>query len=158
MIRTPEVRSQADKLLMLINGSISDTSLSIELQGHLGKYVCVLASGFLENALADIFSEYVRTRAQPHVARFASNSLRKIQNPKASKFIDVVKGFNEEWADDLNRYLEEDNEKRKNAIDSIMSNRHLIAHGQSSSITLGRVKGFLSSSIEVIEFIETKFN
>ena len=49
-----------------------------------------------------------------------------------------------------------DEEGRKDAIDSIMANRHLIAHGKNSGISLVRVKDYLEKSIEVIEFIENQ--
>ncbi len=45
---------------------------------------------------------------------------------------------------------------RKDAIDSIMSNRHLIAHGGNSGITLTRVNQYLDKCVEVIDFIETQ--
>src|SRR5688572_26995202 len=37
-----------------------------------------------------------------------------------------------------------------NALDSIMSNRHLIVHGSNSSISVGRVQGYLTASLEVL--------
>ena len=43
---------------------------------------------------------------------------------------------------------------RKDAIDSIMSNRHLIAHGKDSTISLVRVSEYLKKSVEVVEFLE----
>jgi hypothetical protein len=45
---------------------------------------------------------------------------------------------------------------RKDAIDSIMNNRHLIAHGKDSGITVARVNDYLRKCIEVIEFIEAQ--
>jgi hypothetical protein len=43
---------------------------------------------------------------------------------------------------------------RKEAIDTIMTNRHQIAHGRYSGITLARVDQYLSRTVEVAEFIE----
>jgi hypothetical protein len=42
----------------------------------------------------------------------------------------------------------------EDAIDAIMSNRHLVAHGKDSGISLARVSVYLRKSVEVIEFIE----
>jgi len=44
----------------------------------------------------------------------------------------------------------------RDAIDAIMANRHLIAHGKDSGISLVRVEQYLKKSIEVVEFIETQ--
>ncbi len=44
----------------------------------------------------------------------------------------------------------------KEAIDSIMANRHRIAHGRDSGITVARVREYLDKSVEVVEFIEAQ--
>jgi hypothetical protein len=45
---------------------------------------------------------------------------------------------------------------RKEAIDSIMANRHAIAHGRDSGITVVRVVSYLDKCVEIIEFIEAQ--
>jgi hypothetical protein len=52
--------------------------------------------------------------------------------------------------------MAEDDGRRKGAIDSIMSNRHLIAHGRASTISVARVRELLSISLEVIEYLEVQ--
>jgi hypothetical protein len=37
---------------------------------------------------------------------------------------------------------------------TIMKNRHLIAHGKSPQITISQVKDYLTKSVEVLDFIE----
>jgi len=156
MIRTPVVRSQADSLNQLLDRAIADAELPMYAQGHMGRYSCVVAAGFLENALSETLCVYVAARAQPSVAAFSNSTLRKVQNPKAKKFVEILTRFDKSWGADLDRYLLEGAERRKSAIDSIMANRHLIAHGKNSSVTMRQVKGYLGASIEVIEFIESR--
>ena len=43
---------------------------------------------------------------------------------------------------------------RKDAIDTIMANRHLIVHGKNSGITVARVSDYLDKAEEVLEFLE----
>jgi hypothetical protein len=52
----------------------------------------------------------------------------------------------------LEKFIEQ--EGRKEAIDAIMANRHQIAHGQNSGITVSRVSDYLNKAEEVLEFIE----
>lgn len=156
MIRTTAVRSQADSLRHLLTKAIADPDLPVYVQGHLGKYSCVVAAGFLENALSETLSVYVLARAQPAVAAYSSATLRKIQNPKAQRFVEVLSKFDKAWGADLEAHLTDGGERRKSAIDSIMANRHLIAHGKSSSVTMRQIQSYLEASIEVIEFIELK--
>ena len=44
----------------------------------------------------------------------------------------------------------------KEAIDAIISNRNLIAHGENSNITLVQLKDYLTKSVRVIEVIENQ--
>jgi hypothetical protein len=123
-----------------------------ELQAHWARYLCVLTAGFLENALADVYSTYAKSCANPFVANYVESALAGIQNPKASRFLETARKFDPSWEDDLSSFLQYAG--RKDAIDAIMSNRHLIAHGKDSGISLVRVKDYLKKSIEVVEFIE----
>ena len=37
-----------------------------------------------------------------------------------------------------------------------MNNRHLIAHGKNSGISIAQIKGYLKYSVEVLDFIEVQ--
>ena len=115
----------------------------MELQAQWGKYLCVLVAGFLENAIAEIYGTFVRGAASEPVATFATSILTRVQNPKSKYFLDTARSFKVQWADELQKFLEKEN--RKEAIDTIMSNRHLIVHGRDSSITMARVVSYLGN-------------
>lgn len=146
--------SQQQRLEWLMKQASVFQSDQLELQAHWARYLCVLAAGFLENALAEIYSTYAKSCASPSVSNFVESVLAKIQNPKANKFVDTARAFDPRWVDNLTTFLL--NEGRKDAIDAVMSNRHLIAHGKDSGISLARVKDYVKKSIEVIEFIEVQ--
>lgn len=124
----------------------------IELRAHWARYLCVLSAGFIENALKEVYGKYARSRSNPAIADFVEATLRRIQNPKSSKFVDTAASFNKDWEDGLKCFLED--EGRRGAINAIMSNRHLIAHGKDSDITLARLLEYLTKAVQVIEFIE----
>jgi hypothetical protein len=151
-MKSPSLASQHQKLSWLIAQASALAAEQLELQAHWARYICVLASGFLENALKEVYSEYARSCSSAGVADFVESKLATIQNPKAGRFLETAGAFSKAWAVDLETFLETDG--RKEAIDSIMANRHLIAHGKDSGITLVRVKDYLAKSVRVIEFIE----
>lgn len=136
-------------LITKVDRSCSD---DIELRSHWAKYICVLASGFLENSIYEVFSVFVDRAASQPVADYAKKKLSRIQNPKAQKIVEVLGEFKADWRNELKKFLDE--KGRGSAIDSIMSNRHQIAHGKNSDITLIKVKDYLEKSVQVIEFIE----
>lgn len=154
MIRTGTVRSKADALAAMFKRTLEDKSLPDFLAGPLGHYFCVAVAGFLENAHAEVFGQYVDKKAHPKVSRYACAMLRSVSNPKAEKFVLSAGRFDEDWGKRLKTFIQEDSDRRKGAIDSIMSNRHLIAHGKSSSISIRQVKQYFETSLEVLLFIE----
>ena len=148
--------SQIQRLHWLISQASELNADQLELQAHLARYICVLSAGFLENAHIDVYSRYARACSTPAVADYVESTLRRVQNPKAKRFEETAKAFNKAWEEDLATFLNSDG--RRDAIDAIMSNRHLIAHGKDSGITLARLKEYLSKSIAVLEFIENQCN
>ena len=152
-MRNQELSRQIDSLNSLLQrtGKATDDA---ELLSHWGRYLCVLAAGFLENSIYEVYAEFVRGASSPAVAQFAESKLERINNPNARRFVETAGSFKREWAEGLESFLDEDDERRRNAIDSIMNNRHQIAHGGGAQITVARVREYLNGCVEVVEFIE----
>jgi hypothetical protein len=149
-----ELTKQHQKLKALAKKA-GDAGLDdFELLAHWAKYLCVLVAGFLENSLAEVYSEFVTDSSSPAVARFATTMLGNIQNPKAQRFLEITGAFDDAWRVELERFLAANG--RKEALDSVMANRHQIAHGENSGITLVRVNQYLEKCVEVIDFLESQ--
>jgi hypothetical protein len=152
VLKNTELRRQAGLIRDLLSRTQTATAGDIELQSHWARYLCVLAAGFLENALFEVYSAVIRNGSNLAVARFASSRLEMISNPKSSKFLEIAGTFKAEWKLDLERFLDEDG--RRDAIDSVMTNRHQIAHGDHSGITIARLKPYFEKSVAIVEFLE----
>jgi len=150
---THELGRHKDRLLATVRKA-GELGYDAELLGHWGRYTCVLCAGFLENALRILYADHARAKSQKDVARYVENSLRRIQNPKGSRFVEVATSFDATLGESLKCYLDEDDGKRRNAIDSIMNHRNLIAHGKESTISVAAVQSYLSVSLEVVDFIQ----
>lgn len=148
----PDLVRRLQILESLINKANGATAGDLELQAHWAKYLCVIVAGFLEAALREVYINFTVKSASPQVASFATSTLSGIQNPKAQRFIETARAFKSEWGEDLEKFLE--GGSGKDAIDSIMANRHLIAHGGDSGITMARLKQLLGACLPVVEFIE----
>ena len=153
-MRNQTLNSQSQTLDSLLDRTHFASNGDIDLIGHWGRYLCVMAAGFLENSLQVLFSEYVRKHANDQVYGFAKNRLDNIFNPKAGRFVETAGYFDREWASRLSDYLEEDDGVRKGAVNSIMSNRHRIAHGETSQISVGQVRQYWRHCVQVVNFIE----
>lgn len=149
-----EISRQLKALKDLLNKVDTACGTDMELRSHWAKYVCVLSAGFLENAIKAIYIEFVHRASHQPVATYASSKLTHIRNPKPGLFVETARAFKPSWGEDLGLYLQENG--RGDASDSIMNNRHNIAHGRhyASGITIVRIRDYLDKSVEVIDYIE----
>jgi len=98
-----------------------------------------------------MFSQHARRRSAPTVASYAESRLAGFQNPKAERLVQLAGAFDRGWAVALTEFIAGE---RKDAIDSVMDNRNQIAHGESVTLTRGRLKGYYDKILEVINFVE----
>jgi len=152
-MKNGEIWRQLQRLRSLMERA-AKTTKDIELLAHWARYFCVLTAGLIENALKEIYLEYVSRTASGPVASYARSRITTIQNPNAEKFLEVARSFDPSWAAELEGFM--DDNGRKDAIDSIMNIRHQIAHGKNAGITYTQISDYLKSAIEVIEFIESQ--
>ncbi len=122
-----------------------------ELQAHWARYMCVLVSGFLETSVRSIYSEYAKEKASPNVVNFVQNQLKQFQNPNMEKLLQLAGQFNPQWREWLEAATLDE---PKAAVDSIVSNRHAIAHGIQVGITLSQVKRYYDGVVYVLNTIE----
>ena len=153
-MKNREISRQVQRLKALLKRVDEASGGNVELQSHWARYACVLAAGLIENALAEVYSAFVKGAAQAPVAAFATHALGAIQNPKTERFLQTAERFKPSWKTELEEFVSKDG--RKDAIDSIMANRHLIAHGTDAGITMARVRSYLDKALEVIEFVEVQ--
>lgn len=154
-MKHPELVRQHAALKSLIKRAGHDPSTrDLEMLAHWGRYVCVLTAGFVENVVHYVYGNYVARTSSPQTGRYASRKVEAVQNPKAGKLIEIAGSFDKDWGSALETYLEDN--FRKDAVNSIMANRHLIAHGKDSDITLARVDQYLCRIVEIADFLEAQ--
>lgn len=125
----------------------------MELQADLASHLCVVVSGFVEQATRHIFAEYARTKANAAVARYVERQLEGFMNANAAKLCQISGAFNAQWGTDLEAYLEG---QRKDALDSVVANRHNIAHGRSVGVTYVRIKEYYEQAKHIVAYLEAQ--
>lgn len=149
-----QVVSHEDRLARLIRLA-EGPDLGEEVQAQLARYICVLLSGYLEESLRQILGDYANRCCSKRVAHFVQTELRDFQNPKADKVVLLLRKFDGTWADDLEKSIEG---KIKDAVDSIVANRHLIAHGRDVGLSLGKVAAWFPSAKALIAEVNAKLS
>ena len=126
-----------------------------EMLSHWAKYLCVLTSGFIENSIKHYLSEYTIKKSHPYISNYVTNHLEGFQNPNMEKILNVIGAFSKDWRDVIGKYVDGE---RKDAIDSIVANRHNIVHGKSIGLTFVRMQKYFEKAVEVIDFIKAQCN
>lgn len=121
-----------------------------ECQAHWARYLCVMVAGFLENALYEVYRDYLDS------ANLTSMKLKQTRNPQSGAFINMAKKFNHSWLNELQEFMSDAG--RAIAIDTIMRQRHRIAHGEASEITMSQIAEYLPKCVAVVEFVEDKLH
>ncbi len=124
-----------------------------EIQADLAKYLCVSVSGFLENSLRLIYSEYCQSKSHPNVGNYADNQLGGFQNPNMEKILTLAGSFCPQWRIALEEFVKD---SIRVSVDSVVANRHLIAHGESVGITIRIVKRQYEDILRLVTFIENQ--
>ena len=126
----------------------------IEMRSQWAKYLCVLVSGLLEASIRLIYLNYAVSKSQANIVSFVESNLSKFQNAKAHKIKELIGSFNKEWENEFERVVIKESDELKESINSIVANRHLIAHGEDVTITFVSVRKHYKNIIRVLELIE----
>jgi len=144
-------KSQLDELFKKVSTFDSD----IEMQSHWAKYLCVRVSGFLEISVSSIYKNYARDKAHPYVANYVDKQLSRFHNPDMEKILNITRSFNPEWAEEIRLATEGE---IKDAIVSIVANRHKVAHGDNANVTYVTIKKYYENAYKLIKLLNEQCN
>jgi len=102
-------------------------SADAELPSDFARYLCVLVSGFVEQATTELLLEYIRTRSDPRIQRYVERRVRHLTNLKTQRLIDEIGAMDPEWRSTLEAFIIDE---YKDALDGIVDLRNHVAHGR----------------------------
>ena len=146
-------RFEVDRLRRRLDATFGRAPLpsaDIELQADFARYLCILVSGFLENALIALLLDVAERRSAPEVALFVERQLDYWTSPNAEKITQLLGDFSPDWRKASESFLIDE---RKATVNSLVALRHKIAHGESVGTSLSQVRGYYATALEVIEFV-----
>jgi HEPN superfamily RiboL-PSP-like protein len=119
-----------------------------EMQAEFARYLCVLCSGFLETAIAEVLSAYARNNAGRRVSSYVSSEVGGGWNPWYADIVKTLDQFDAAWADHMRAF---GSDKRAEEVNSVVRNRNPIAHGETKDLTLRKLVGWRKSVDEVVD-------
>lgn len=121
-----------------------------ELRSDFAKYLCILVSGYLENAVVVLVREHARRSGGPSLQRFVESRTKRFTNANAQRIQELLGSFDDGWRAAMEGCLVEE---RKDAVNSVVALRNAVAHGQSVDLTYQRIAEYYGRVQKVIERI-----
>jgi hypothetical protein len=129
---------------------VSRVVTDAEILSDFARYFCVLVAGFLEQAMIEVALEHVRTHSQDSVQRYVDGRLRRFTSANSQHIIELLGSFDPDWRVDLEQYIVDE---YKDAINSVVTLRHTVAHGRYAGVTMAGVKHYYERVKNVIEHV-----
>lgn len=126
-----------------------------EMKSQWAKYLCVLTSGYIENSVRNIITDYSENKSAPALASFITRKVNNVTNLKHNNIVSLLESFSLDWAQ---AYESNVTDEQKDAVTSVVANRHLIAHGKNVGITYASVKKYYDDIIPTVELIHQVVN
>jgi len=122
-----------------------------EFQADYARYLCVLISGFVERALAEIILAYAQTKAAQPLRAYLEATLRRLANVDKERLLMLIGSLDARWREELELFVVD---QRQAALNSVVGLRNDIAHGGGGSLSLGQVSKYWVSIQEIVDKVE----
>lgn len=122
-----------------------------ELRSHMAKYICIRVSGLMETFFKRQLANYLQGSTPKPVENFVNSRFKAFTSVNCKKISDTLGLFSEDWVIVFERDM---TEAMRTSLDSIVANRHNLAHGKDQGITLKQVKDYYANVKDVIRLLE----
>ena len=129
-------------------------------QAHSAKYLAVLVSGYLEQAIKELLLHYASEGARPQISKYIEETWPISRNMSADNINTILTQFNSAWSEEFLTWLGQE-EMRKNNINSIVRWRNSIAHGKEANttgVTLVSVRSAFSTATDLVSLLDGMVN
>lgn len=124
-------RRRLEELRATLDGLDADPP---EVGAELSRFLVVRATGYIEHTVETCIQHFAEAHSHPAVARYVVVGLFRGRNPKPDVLIDRLRTLSEDWARDLEEFLDADDARVRRELEFMVDRRNKIAHGQSESV------------------------
>lgn len=128
---------RCDELVKRISPDLDGLMVSAVCQ-----HICVLMAGALETGIQEILGSFCVKKSARHVGSYAAKRISTFSNANPDKILQLVGDFDAAWRDELENFWVG---AVKDHIGSIVGNRHLIAHGRPTEVSISRIQEWRKS-------------
>ncbi|MCY3574051.1 MAG: MAE_28990/MAE_18760 family HEPN-like nuclease [Chloroflexi bacterium] len=133
----------------------SSDEIGLEVKAGFVSFLCLRTYAEFEISIIDILRDYVRqTQNDKHVAHFVDSQLQnRRRNLKHNELLGLVGSFSEDWKKDVRAST---HGELRDSLDSLVSQRNKIAHGEATYISLKDLKKYFDDINRIIILVEEK--
>ena len=125
------------------------------MQSDLARHLCVVVSGFVERSVADLLAAFAGRVGSPVLQSYVENSLRRLTNVNKEKLLQLLGSFDPDWRTEYDAFIVDE---REAALNSVVALRNRIAHGEVSTLSLGRMREYWGGIQKIIDHLEAKLD
>tara|TARA_R100001530_G_scaffold126555_1_gene95417 strand:+ start:1099 stop:1563 length:465 start_codon:yes stop_codon:yes gene_type:complete len=119
-------------------------------KAHLSRYLCVRTSGYLENVIRILIAHFCDGTSPQPINNYIVNRTKYITNLDYKRLKGLLYEFDSNWG---SQFEEKITERQKSSINSVISNRNNIAHGNQDSITYRDMVNYYQDVKEVCDIL-----
>ena len=126
-----------------------------EVKSHLSRYLCVLTSGYIEESLKIIIRDYISSKSHPNIINYVSSKIKNTTSLNFNNICVFLNNFNDDWKA---QFEDQISDEEKDSINSIVANRHLIAHGHDVGVSYVGIANWYNNTKSVVSKIHSIVN
>jgi hypothetical protein len=120
-------------------------------KAHLSRYLCVRTSGYMESVTRILIAKLCDGTSPKSIQNYVQKRSKYITNLGYKKMSNLLAEFDQAWAENFSARI---TEQQKSSMNSVVSNRNNIAHGNSDSISFNLMKQYYIDVKEVANLLE----
>lgn len=125
------------------------TDTDLEVVSDLTKYLCIIVSGYYEKSFYYILVNHCNTKSAGNISRYISITLSRVTNLSMVKTVKIMEKFDVGWRDKITGNQRYD--EYKAALDTLVSQRNRIAHGEESNISIAMLEAYYNSCHDLLK-------
>lgn len=132
-----------------------EAGLDDEMRSSLSRYACVLASGYVEEGVRLVLSTWSASKSHPTIDAYVNKQLGWFYNAKITRILDLLSHFSIDWRDGFAALL---TDEERDAVNSVVNNKNLIAHGKDVGISNEPMKRYFKACRSAIRKLDQVVN
>ena len=111
----------------------------LQVQSDYAQYLVVRVNGLMECVAEEVVLTFARAQSSAPVSAYVASRLKYFQNPEVDRLVALMRAFSQAWSERFKAAL---TIEEREAIGSVWAHRNKIAHGESTTISLGQLLAY----------------